>query len=559
MQKFDSKRYLIFGAVFYLLINLVQSFLMPLINDEAYYWAWSRHLDWGYFDHPPMVALWIKLGFTLFQNELGVRLFTALAASIGYFVLGRFLRLDNINQFWLYTALFFSMILFQAFGFVTTPDSPLLFFGILYLIFLYQFLQQPKTTTALFLGLSMAMLLYSKYHGILLIVFTLLPISLKLIKNKYFWLSVIFGIICFIPHLWWQWENNFISAEYHLVRRNVHNHFKLSNTTDYLASLLWASSPLLAWFMGKALFKTRYQTDFQKAMLGGFLGIVGFFILVTLKRYIQAQWSLLAFIPLLIITFQYFKNDLKAIKWIKILGFATFVILILGRIYFIIQDVPYKTQYHGWKDFMQRAGEITEGTAVFEKYQYTSLYKFYNFPHKDAENYITIENRKSQYELWNSEENLNHQNITYFSKYHKGTDSLTADSRDQDVFEYRIIKDFQTAINLEISISDSIVKGRNFNFDALIYNSGDFPVKCTRENNFNLHLVMVEYPFSEEIKCHVPANFTDFEIEPEKQKKIRIYGEFCDLSAGNYLAYFGFVNHELPMKKQSNYIEVKID
>ena len=135
MQKFDSKRYLIFGAVFYLLINLAQSFLMPLINDEAYYWAWSRHLDWGYFDHPPMVALWIKLGFTLFQNELGVRLFTALAASIGYFVLGRFLRLDNINQFWLYTALFFSMILFQAFGFVTTPDSPLLFFGILYLIF----------------------------------------------------------------------------------------------------------------------------------------------------------------------------------------------------------------------------------------------------------------------------------------------------------------------------------------------------------------------------------------------------------------------------------------
>ncbi len=26
-------------------------------NDEVYYWTYSQHLQWNYFDHPPMVAL----------------------------------------------------------------------------------------------------------------------------------------------------------------------------------------------------------------------------------------------------------------------------------------------------------------------------------------------------------------------------------------------------------------------------------------------------------------------------------------------------------------------
>ena len=31
--------------------------ILPLAPDEAYYWVWSRDLQGGYLDHPPMVAL----------------------------------------------------------------------------------------------------------------------------------------------------------------------------------------------------------------------------------------------------------------------------------------------------------------------------------------------------------------------------------------------------------------------------------------------------------------------------------------------------------------------
>src|SRR5437016_2885034 len=34
----------------------------PLMPEEAYHWDFSRHLDWSYYDHPPMIAWSIAIG-----------------------------------------------------------------------------------------------------------------------------------------------------------------------------------------------------------------------------------------------------------------------------------------------------------------------------------------------------------------------------------------------------------------------------------------------------------------------------------------------------------------
>jgi len=53
---------------------LVYAGSVELMPEEAYYWNYSRHLDFGYLDHPPMVAWLIRLGTALFgQSEFGVR------------------------------------------------------------------------------------------------------------------------------------------------------------------------------------------------------------------------------------------------------------------------------------------------------------------------------------------------------------------------------------------------------------------------------------------------------------------------------------------------------
>ncbi len=64
-----------------------------LVQDEAYYWQWSRHLDWGYYDNTPLMAPLVRLFTTLLgTNELGVRAGAtvfALIASVFIYLLAK--------------------------------------------------------------------------------------------------------------------------------------------------------------------------------------------------------------------------------------------------------------------------------------------------------------------------------------------------------------------------------------------------------------------------------------------------------------------------------------
>ncbi|EGF89723.1 glycosyl transferase family protein [Asticcacaulis biprosthecium C19] len=55
-------------------LRLVTASQVELVPDEAYYWLWAQHPDFGYYDHPPMVAWWIVTTTFLSDSELFVRL-----------------------------------------------------------------------------------------------------------------------------------------------------------------------------------------------------------------------------------------------------------------------------------------------------------------------------------------------------------------------------------------------------------------------------------------------------------------------------------------------------
>src|SRR5258708_11809437 len=62
-------------------LRLVAAAFAPITFDEAYYWMWSKHLAGGYYDHPPMVAVVIRLGTMIAgDTEFGVRLVSILLA-----------------------------------------------------------------------------------------------------------------------------------------------------------------------------------------------------------------------------------------------------------------------------------------------------------------------------------------------------------------------------------------------------------------------------------------------------------------------------------------------
>jgi 4-amino-4-deoxy-L-arabinose transferase-like glycosyltransferase len=96
-------------------------------------------LDWGYFDHPPMVALLIKMGYSIFHNELGVRLFFLLVNVLSLFLIERLIEKKGSFIFYVIAL---SLAVLQLTGFVAVPDTPLIFFTALFFLSYRKFLRQ---------------------------------------------------------------------------------------------------------------------------------------------------------------------------------------------------------------------------------------------------------------------------------------------------------------------------------------------------------------------------------------------------------------------------------
>ena len=121
-----------FGALAALtLLRLAVAAIAPLAPDEAYYWVWSRALAPGYPDHPPMVALWMRLGTALAgDTPLGIRLLGPLSVAVASVLLVDAAErlLPRRRAGLLAAALLNATLLLGVGAVIMTPDTPLLFF-----------------------------------------------------------------------------------------------------------------------------------------------------------------------------------------------------------------------------------------------------------------------------------------------------------------------------------------------------------------------------------------------------------------------------------------------
>ena len=101
---------------------------LPPVDDELYYWCWSKDLQWSYYDHPAMTAVWIRGSTALFGDTvLAIRL-PACAALAGVFaILLNLTRPKSLPLAALLTPPF------TVGAVLITPDTPLLFFWAAYL------------------------------------------------------------------------------------------------------------------------------------------------------------------------------------------------------------------------------------------------------------------------------------------------------------------------------------------------------------------------------------------------------------------------------------------
>ena len=173
-------------------INLLQAIFTNIHEDEAYYALFGEHLAWGYFDHPPMVALMTFLSGQLFSGTLGVRFFSIIVSCLSLWVIWRIATFNSklptaskpstLNSTLLFFTIAFSIVIINLYGFVTTPDASLILFSALFLLIYQRYLVENSWKNALLMGLTMALMVYSKYHAFLLLGLIVLS-NLKLLKD----------------------------------------------------------------------------------------------------------------------------------------------------------------------------------------------------------------------------------------------------------------------------------------------------------------------------------------------------------------------------------------
>jgi 4-amino-4-deoxy-L-arabinose transferase-like glycosyltransferase len=152
-------------------VRLVAAAIVPLAPDEAYYWVWSRSLQGGYLDHPPMVALFIRAG-TLVAGEtaFGIRLAGPVGIAIASLLLAR--AADDLfpaRRPGAWAAALFNATLIVGVGTIlATPDTPLLVFWCAAVWALARLHATQDGRWWLAFGLFCGLALLAKYTAILL-------------------------------------------------------------------------------------------------------------------------------------------------------------------------------------------------------------------------------------------------------------------------------------------------------------------------------------------------------------------------------------------------------
>jgi hypothetical protein len=466
-------------------LNAIQAYTLEIHADEAYYWLYSRFLDWGYFDHPPMVALFIRIGYSLFHNEFGTRLLTIISNSLSLYVMWLMVKQYGVKARW-FILLVSGVFIFHIYGFTTTPDVPLFLFTVLFYFVYKRYLEEDALKYAMLLALIIACLLYSKYHGILLIGFTLAS-NLSLLKRRSFWLIVFGAMVLFVPHIWWQVSHDYPSVRYHLFEREAVG-YSFARVGDYIPSQLAMGGPLIGWFLFYAAFKNRIADTFVRALVVNAAGTFGFFLLNTIKGGAEAHWTLIAFVPLVMLALIHITVTNKPYKWLIIIAVINIVFIVGLRIGImfgpdILKKPAQLHSYYGFKDWAHKVKRNAGNSYVVlsEGFQNASKYNFYNNTTKGL-SYDARDYRRTQFSIWPIEDSMQHKRVyLVLNYYNKGvvTDTI---QNEAGTWYGGWVDDFRTYQKMIIDTKEKSITakpGQKVQFDVTLTNPYPFAVNFT--------------------------------------------------------------------------------
>lgn len=412
------------------LFRLVLALILPLTPQEAYYWSWSRDLSLSYFDHPPLAtySIWLTTQF-FYQTIFGIKLAAVLWYLGFYIVVAKLVQemFDNEQlTFWVLIALSASIV-FELYGFVITPDSPLIFAWAATIYSIWRLIDSGKVRWWYIAGFFMGLSWLGKYSGIMLVPSVLMFFLISKEQRKWLltphpYLASLVAVIVFSPVLIWNIQHDWISFAFQGSRRTSSmGQWELRFFMELLGSQLFMVTPYLlvlvvAAFIryGKKIFGA-LEDKILLLVSSGFITIV-FFTLVSFRSLVKMNWLAPAYWSFVILGVYYLIQDPKRFKRMKIGIFSSYLFLALGISVVTLPNVPLGegNTWSGWEAAAEDIsalsdslwGEEEENFVFSTNYKASSLLKFYMVGQPETYAQNLIGKHALQFDIWGGEAEL---------------------------------------------------------------------------------------------------------------------------------------------------------
>ena len=280
------------------LVRLILAAVIPLTEDEAYYRLWASSLQFGYYDHPPMSAWWIRAGMTLVGDRpLSVRLLPALSSGLTSLLvfdltqrLGASAKVGERAAIW-----FNATFLIGAGGFLAIPDAASTPFWVLTLWALIRTEQGAPARWWLAAGAFAGLAAISKYSALflgpgVLLWLALRPRGLRQLLAPWPWLAGLVAAVIFATNVEWNATHHW-AAFAKQFGRVAPGRLAPQFLLELIAGQILLLNPAIAWFAGRGLW------DWRKR-LGGDLTLIiatsipfaAYLVLHSLHDRVQAHW-----------------------------------------------------------------------------------------------------------------------------------------------------------------------------------------------------------------------------------------------------------------------------
>ncbi|MDP1881892.1 MAG: glycosyltransferase family 39 protein, partial [Bradyrhizobium sp.] len=223
-------------------MRMIYAGMIDLRTDEAYYWTWSKESVLSFLDHPPMIAWFIRFGTAIFgDTNLGVRFAGIVAMLVTQLLLADIVRRVThdmravvIAVLMPEAALYYGLLMAKV-----SPDVALIPFAVAMVWALVRLHESNDARWWLAAGVFAGLALLSKFTAVMLLpavaAFMVVPKWRgRWLVSPYPWAAALVAMVVFSPVLIWNYQHDWASFRFQLVRATATHEWSLRTVGDYI-------------------------------------------------------------------------------------------------------------------------------------------------------------------------------------------------------------------------------------------------------------------------------------------------------------------------------------